>query len=116
MDCPRSAVRRVVMAFVSDDHNSEAGETAAREIIADVVLLNGTQGIQDLAFELGDKLAQLVEEIACEHGVKAVDLADSLFPTDAPTRVTASGTTRARIPAQPAPAAACGVPEVGLSA
>jgi hypothetical protein len=60
MDCPRSAVRMVVMAFVSDDHNAEAGEAAVREIVADVVLLNGTQGVQDLAVELGDKLAQLV--------------------------------------------------------
>ena len=80
MDGPRSAVRRVVMAFVSDDHNAEAGEAAVREIVADVVLFDGTQGVQDLAVELADKLAQLVEQMAHERGVLAVDLADSLFP------------------------------------
>jgi hypothetical protein len=80
MDGPRSAVRRVVMAFVSDDHNAEAGGAAVREIVADVVLSDGTQGVQDLAVELGDKLAQLVEQMAYERGVLAVDLADCLFP------------------------------------
>jgi hypothetical protein len=32
-------VRMVVMVFVSDDHNAEAGEAAVREIVAHVVLL-----------------------------------------------------------------------------
>ena len=79
MDCPRSIVHRVVMAVVSDDHNAEVGEAALREIVAGVGLLGGAAGLEDLAVELASKVAELVERIATEQGVAAVDLADILF-------------------------------------
>ena len=79
MDCPRSIVHRVVMAVVSDDHNAEVGEAALREIVAGVGLIGGAEGLEDLAVELASKVAELVERIAAEQGVAAVDLAEILF-------------------------------------
>jgi hypothetical protein len=67
------------MAVVSDDHNSEVGEAALRDIVAGVNLLGGAEGLENLAVELASKVAELVERIAAEQGVAAVDLADILF-------------------------------------
>ena len=79
MDCSRSIVHRVVMAVVSDDHNAEVGEAAVREMVAGVGLLGGAAGLEDLAVELASKVAELVERVATEQGLAAVDLADILF-------------------------------------
>ena len=79
MDCPRSIVHSVVMAVVSDDHNAEIGKAALREIVAGVGLIGGARGLEDLAVELASKVAELVERMATEQGVAAVDLADILF-------------------------------------
>jgi len=79
MDCPPSIVHRVIMAVVSDDHNAEVGEAAVREIVAGVGLIGGSEGLEDLAVELAFKVAELVERVAAEQGVAAVDLADILF-------------------------------------
>jgi hypothetical protein len=64
------------MAVISDDHNAEVGEAAARKIVSGVALLGGTKGLEDLAVELTLKVAELVERIATEEGLAAVDVAD----------------------------------------
>jgi hypothetical protein len=79
MDDPRCAVHRVVMAVVSDDHNAEVGEAAVRAIVGDVASIGGTDGLEGLAVELGLKVAELVERVATEEGLAAVDIADVLL-------------------------------------
>jgi delta 1-pyrroline-5-carboxylate dehydrogenase len=79
MDYSRCVVPEAVMAVLSDDHNAEVGEAALRELVAGVALTGGTDGLTDLAVELALKVAQLVERIATEEGLAAVDLMDVLF-------------------------------------
>ena len=79
MDYPRCVVPEAVMAVLSDDHNAEVGEAVLRELVAGVALTGGTDGLSDLAVELALKVAQLVERIATEEGLAAVDLMDVLF-------------------------------------
>jgi hypothetical protein len=79
MDYPRLVLHEVVMAVVSDDHNAEVGEAAAREIVSGVALIGGSDGLEDLAVELALKVAELVERIAIEEGLAAIDVADVLL-------------------------------------
>ena len=79
MDDPRCAVQRMVMAVVSDDHNAEVGETVLRAIVGEVASIGGTDGLEALAVELALKVAELVERIATEEGLAAVDIADVLL-------------------------------------
>ncbi len=67
------------MAVVSDDHNADVREAAAREIVSGVGLISGTDGLEDLAVELALKVAELVERIATEEGLAAVDVTDVLL-------------------------------------
>jgi hypothetical protein len=41
--------------------------------------MGGTDGLEDLAVELALKVAELVERIAIEEGLAAVDIADVLL-------------------------------------
>jgi len=79
MDDPRCAVLRMVMAVVSDDHNAEVGEAILRAIVGDVAAIGGTAALEALAVELALKVAELVERIATEDGLAAVDIADVLL-------------------------------------
>jgi hypothetical protein len=79
MDDPRCAVQRMAMAVVSDDNNAEVGEAAVRAIVGDVASIGGTDGLEGLAVELGLKVAELVERVATEEGLAAVDIADVLL-------------------------------------
>jgi hypothetical protein len=63
----------------SDDHNERVGEGAARDIVAAVASIGGTDGLGELAADLAVKLADLLERRAAEEGLAAVDLADLLF-------------------------------------
>ena len=67
------------MAVLSDDHCAEAGETALREIVAGVLQTGGAEGIADLAIELASKLGEMVEQIAQDQSLPAVDVLDILF-------------------------------------
>ena len=60
-------------------HNAEVGEASAREMVSEVALMGGTDGQEDLAVELALKVAELVERIAIEEGLAAVDIADVLL-------------------------------------
>jgi hypothetical protein len=79
MDDPRCAVHRVAMAVVSDDNNAEVGEAAVRAIVGDVASIGGTDALEALAVELAFKVAELVERIATEDGLTAVDITDVLL-------------------------------------
>jgi hypothetical protein len=79
MDFPRCLVQEAVMAVLSDDHNAEVGAAACREMVAGIALRRGIDGLEDLAVELALNLAELVERIAGEEGLAAVDVADVLF-------------------------------------
>jgi hypothetical protein len=79
MDDPRCAVHRVAMAVVSDNNNAEVGEAAVRAIVGDVASIGGTDGLEGLAVQLGLKVAELVERVATEEGLAAVDIADVLL-------------------------------------
>jgi hypothetical protein len=79
MDDPRCAVQRMVMAVVSDDHNAEVGEAVLRAIVGDVASIGGTDALEALAVEFALKVAELVERIATEDGLAAVDIADVLL-------------------------------------
>jgi hypothetical protein len=79
MDYPRCLAHEVVMAVVSDDHNAEVGEAAVREIVAGVASVGGADALEGLAVELAMKVAELVERIATEEGLAAVDVADVLL-------------------------------------
>jgi len=67
------------MAVVSDDHNAEVGEAVLRAIVGDVALIGGTDALEALAVELAFKVAELLERIAPEDGLAAVDIADVLL-------------------------------------
>jgi hypothetical protein len=79
MDDPRCAVLRMVMVVVSDDHNAEVGEAVLRSIVGDVASMGGTEALEALAVELALKVAELVERVANEDGLAAVDIADVLL-------------------------------------
>ena len=79
MDYPRCLAHEAVNAVLSDDHCAQAGEAALREIVARVALAEGSAGLQDLAFKLTLKVAELTERIAAAERLAAVDLADILF-------------------------------------
>ena len=79
MDYPRTVAREALFAVLSDDHNAEAGDAAAHEIIARVASEQGEHGLQRLAFDLVLKLAELTERFAVDHRLAPVDLADILF-------------------------------------
>ena len=66
------------MAVVSDDHNADVREAAAREIVSGVGLIGGTDGL-GTSVELALKIAELVERIATEEGLAAVDVTDVLL-------------------------------------
>ena len=68
-----------LQAVLSDDHNAQAGDAAAQEIIAQVATEQGEHGLQHLAFDRVLKLAELTERSAVERRLTAVDLADILF-------------------------------------
>jgi len=64
---------------VSDDHNAERGQDAARAV-ADVVLAEaGPAGLAEMVVELTLKLAEALERIAAEQGLAAADLAEVWF-------------------------------------
>ena len=67
------------MAVLSDDHCAEAGAAALRGIVAGVLQTGGAEGIADLAIELASKLGEMVEQIAQDEGLPAVDVLDILF-------------------------------------
>ena len=79
MDYPHSVAREALHAVLSDDHNAQAGDTAAQEIIARVATEQGDRGLRRLAFDLVSKLAELTERSAVERRLTAADLADILF-------------------------------------
>jgi hypothetical protein len=79
VDYSRSVAREALFAVMSDDHNAEAGDAAARKIIAHVASEQGEQGLQRLAFDLVLKLAELTERLAVDRRLAAADLADLLF-------------------------------------
>ena len=65
--------------MVSDDHNAERGQDAARAV-ADVVLAEaGPAGLAEMVVELTLKLAEALERIAAEQGRAAADLAEVWF-------------------------------------
>jgi hypothetical protein len=74
-----SEAQRAVMAVISDDHNAEAGEAALRRIVAAVSELGGPGALDDLTVELALKVAELVEQIASDQHLPALDVADILF-------------------------------------
>jgi hypothetical protein len=74
-----SEAQRAVMAVISDDHNAEAGEAALRQIVAAVSEIGGPGALDDLTVELAFKVAELVEQIASDQRLPAVDVADILF-------------------------------------
>ena len=65
--------------MAADDNNAEVGEAAVRAIVGDVASIGGTDGLEGLAVELGLKVAELVERVATEEGLAAVDIADVLL-------------------------------------
>ena len=67
------------MAGVSDDHNAEVGEAAARKIVADIVETGGVDALVELAVELAVRTAAAAEEIARVQRLPAVDIVDLLF-------------------------------------
>jgi hypothetical protein len=68
-----------VRAILSDDHNYEAGVTAARSVAVAVLAEAGADGLVDVAVDLSLNLASALERIAADQGVAAVDLADVWF-------------------------------------
>jgi|tagenome__1003787_1003787.scaffolds.fasta_scaffold20648107_3 hypothetical protein len=76
---PSRAAVEMVRALLSDDHCAAAGEAAVGEIISGVVRTGGVGGVADLAAELADKLAEMVEGVATGAGLAAIDLVDLLF-------------------------------------
>ena len=68
-----------VAAIVSDDHNAERGQDAARAVADAVLAEAGPNGLTEMVVELTLKLAEAVERAAVEGGVAATDLADVLF-------------------------------------
>ena len=70
------------MASVSDGHNAEGGEAAARKIVADVAEIGGLDALVALAIELAVTTAALAEEIARVQGLTALDVVDLLFLDD----------------------------------
>ena len=88
----RSLVRRriseAVSAVVSDDHNYERGEQAARTIVHSVLAESGLAALAEMAVELSSQLAEALERIAAARGLPAADLIDVLSWTDRRTRRT----------------------------
>jgi len=74
-----STSREAVKAVLSDDHCAEAGAAALRGIVAGVLQTGGAEGVADLAIELASKLGEMVEQIAQEQSLPAVDVLDILF-------------------------------------
>jgi hypothetical protein len=68
-----------VRAILSDDHNYEAGLSAARSVVAAVLAEAGADALADVAVDLSLRLASALERIAADQGVAAVDLADVWF-------------------------------------
>jgi hypothetical protein len=63
----------------SSDQIVPVGDAAAREMVAGVALLGGTDGLIDLATDLAAGLAKLIKQVAAEEGLTAFDVADDLF-------------------------------------
>jgi hypothetical protein len=68
-----------VRAVLSDDHNYETGVAAARRVAAAVLAEAGADGLADVAVDLSLRLASVLERIAADQGVAAVDLVDVWF-------------------------------------
>ena len=67
------------MASVSDGHNAERAEAAARKIVSDVVKVGGVDALVELAVELAVTMAAAGEEIARAYRFPALDIVDLLF-------------------------------------
>ena len=68
-----------VAAIVSDDHNAERGQDAARAVADAVLAEAGPNGLTEMVVELTLKLAEALERIAAEQGLAAADLAEVWF-------------------------------------
>jgi pimeloyl-ACP methyl ester carboxylesterase len=83
----RSIALEAVRALLSDDHSAEAGEAAARGIIAGVIQTGGTGALVDLATELASKVAELVERDGVDRGLTAASRRPGhRFPDDGGAR------------------------------
>ena len=67
------------MAVLSDDHCAEAGAAAPEGCRRGPADRLGAEGVADLAIELASKLGEMVEQIAQEQSLPAVDVLDILF-------------------------------------
>jgi hypothetical protein len=66
-------------AVEASDHGAAATDTAAREMVAGVASLGGTEALADLAADLAVRLAKLIEQLAAKEGRAPVDVAADLF-------------------------------------
>ena len=64
---------------MSDDHNHERGVEEAWAVVKAVLGEFGAVGLAAVTVELSLQLASALEQIAAEHKIAAVDLADVWF-------------------------------------
>jgi hypothetical protein len=63
----------------ANDRFVPVGDAAVREIVAGVASVGGTEGLIDLVADLAGVVAKLIEHIAAEEGLAAVEVAADLF-------------------------------------
>jgi hypothetical protein len=67
------------MTVPSNDQIAPVGDAAVEEMVAGVASIGGAEGLVDLAADLAERLAELIEQVAAQEGRTAVDVADELF-------------------------------------
>ncbi len=75
----RQQAAECLRAVLGDDHNHELGVVALQSVINRVAEQQGSAGVGAVTFELTLRLAQVIEHIAAEHGLTALDVADVWF-------------------------------------
>ena len=75
----RQQAAECLRVVLCDDHNHELGLMALRSVIKRVAEQQGSAGVGAVTFELTLRLAQVIEHIAAEHGLTALDVADIWF-------------------------------------
>jgi hypothetical protein len=63
----------------ANDQIVPVGDAAVKEIVAGVASIGGTEGLIDLVADLAAELAKLIEQVAAEQGLAAVEVAADLF-------------------------------------
>jgi hypothetical protein len=75
----RRMVLEAMRAVLSDDHSYERGLATLRDLVDRVAREEGAVGLGDLTVALSLELAEALEEIACDQGLAAADLAEVWF-------------------------------------